>query len=158
MTLAKCAAWPPSWNRVLSPLQPLPTWAGLARLVKLTTAGTHSPPARSSAPGRGRSRSRISLPSQQIQGEGGAAVLDAEPAKALDPILQRPGEGHVRVELAGHVATHAVAQVVGQQGRLPLAAFSSARLWCSRCSVPAMKSSRMANSCAGLICSFLCTL
>ncbi|MOA20660.1 hypothetical protein D3C78_1411160 [compost metagenome] len=43
VTLAKCAAWPPSWNRVLRPLQPLPTWDGLARLVKLTTAGTHCP-------------------------------------------------------------------------------------------------------------------
>ena len=65
----------------------------------------------------------FSLPGQQIQGEGGTAILDAEPAEALDPILQRPGEGHVRVELAGHVTTHAVAQVVGQQGCFPLGRF-----------------------------------
>ncbi|MNS85058.1 hypothetical protein D3C72_1189090 [compost metagenome] len=63
------------------------------------------------------------LPGQQIQGEGGSAILDAEAAEALYPILQRPREGHVRVKLAGHIATHAVAQVVGQQGRLPLGGF-----------------------------------
>ncbi len=60
------------------------------------------------------------LPGQQIQGQGGTAVLDAEAAEAPDPILQRPGEGHVGVKLAGHVAAHAVAQVVGQQGFFPL--------------------------------------
>ncbi len=60
------------------------------------------------------------LPGQQVQGECRTAILDAEPAEALDPIPQRPREGHVRIELAGHIAAHAVTQVVGQQGRLAL--------------------------------------
>ena len=65
----------------------------------------------------------FSLPGQQIQGQGGTAILDAEAAEALDPILQRPGEGHIGVELTSHVAAHAVAQVVWQQCRLPLGGF-----------------------------------
>ena len=109
----------------------------------------HPPPlpARSSGTGRGRSRLVFPLPGQ-IQGERGAAVLDAG-RQTLDPSpAQCPGEGH-RVEPAGHVAAHAVAQVVGQRGLFPLAAFSSARLWCSRSSVRAMKSSSTANATPG---------
>jgi hypothetical protein len=33
--LAKCAAWPPSCSSVTSAVLPLPTWLGVARLVKL---------------------------------------------------------------------------------------------------------------------------
>src|SRR5690606_34405896 len=39
--LAKWAAWPPSWNNVVSPRSPLPIWRGSALLVKLITAGCH---------------------------------------------------------------------------------------------------------------------
>lgn len=35
LTFAKCAAWPPSCSSVSSAVFPLPSWFGVARLVKL---------------------------------------------------------------------------------------------------------------------------
>jgi hypothetical protein len=42
-TFAKCAAWPPSCSSVSSAVLPLPSWSGVARLVKLACAGTQLP-------------------------------------------------------------------------------------------------------------------
>lgn len=42
-TFAKCAACPPSCSSVSSAVLPLPSWLGVARLVKLAYAGCHLP-------------------------------------------------------------------------------------------------------------------
>ncbi len=39
----------------------------------------------------------LPLPCQQIQRQGRPAILDAEPTETLNPIPQRPREGHVRI-------------------------------------------------------------
>ena len=151
MTLAKCAAWFPL---VEQGVEPTPAAAHLGRIGQAggNDHRRHPLPILPEARHRAVTKpfSYFSLPGQQIRGEVAPRYWMPSRRKALDPILQRPGEGH-GVELAGHVTARCSAGCgAGAASPWPLSAPPDSGGGAS----VAMKSSRMANSCSGLICSF----